>query len=210
MLSLSFKYKKGSDETPKTLPELNASAAQWRKATAKFRKETCTFKRPSERYRLSGITEEEVDQYRAREWYREATSYCSQAWKPRRQKHHLYYTTSDCWISHSFLSSGSTDPISLMTDQSTMARTLKRLPGVDDAVAVAVEEGGVLLKHAHAAGVAPLGSLRVARVHRLESSREICEPAGRDKKKRNQCTRSSWIIWLSPNQEINKPVYLVP
>jgi hypothetical protein len=54
--------------------------------------------------------------------------------------------------------------------------TLKRLPGVDDAVAVAVEEGGVLLKHGQAAGVAPPGPLRVARVHRRQSPREICKP----------------------------------
>jgi hypothetical protein len=50
----------------------------------------------------------------------------------------------------------------------------------------------VLLKHAHAAGVAPLGPLRVARVHRLESSREICEPGERDKK-RTESMHSSWI-----------------
>ena len=54
------------------------------------------------------------------------------------------------------------------------AASLVGLPGVDDAVVVAVEEGDVLLEHAHAAGVAPLGPLRVARVHRLQSSREIC------------------------------------
>ena len=53
--------------------------------------------------------------------------------------------------------------------------TLKRLPGVDDAVAVAVEEGGVLLKHGQAAGVASPRPLRVARVHRLQSPREICK-----------------------------------
>jgi len=80
-----------------------------------------------------------------------------------------------------------------MTDQPTVPRTLKRLPWVDDAVAVAVEEGGVLLKHAHAAGVAPLGPLRVARIHRLQSSREICEQGERDEKK----TKSMHYIWIT-------------
>jgi hypothetical protein len=32
----------------------------------------------------------------------------------------------------------------------------------------------VLLEHAHAAGVPPLGPLRVARIHRRHGSREIC------------------------------------
>lgn len=61
--------------------------------------------------------------------------------------------------------------------------TLEGLPGVDDAVAVAVEERGVLLEHAHAAGVAPTGPLRVARVHRRESPREICAHANPERKK---------------------------
>lgn len=52
--------------------------------------------------------------------------------------------------------------------------TFESLPGVDDAVAVAVEESHVLLKHAHAAGVAPLGPVRMVRVHRHHSPREIC------------------------------------
>jgi hypothetical protein len=59
----------------------------------------------------------------------------------------------------------------------------------------------VLLKHAHAAGVAPLGPLRVARVHRLESSREICEPGGRDKKK-TESMHSSWITALLIRKQI--------
>lgn len=59
----------------------------------------------------------------------------------------------------------------------------------------------MLLKHAHAAGVAPLGPLRVARVHRLESSREICEPGGRDKKE-TESMHSSWITALLIRKQI--------
>ena len=183
--------------------------------------------RSTERYRLSGITHDEVDEEPQNEGCKEPTPYCSHAWKSWRQSklkdpcncnsrideiifscrsitnllppaektillcmrlcsaaHRLYqhenmHVMSFGWFDRSGGGHGSP--------------TFESLPGVDDAVAVAVEEGHVLLKHAHAAGVAPLGPLRVARVHRLESSREICEPGERDEKK----TKSMHYIWIT-------------
>jgi len=55
------------------------------------------------------------------------------------------------------------------------------LPRVDDAVVVAVEEGDVLLQHAHV--VVPVlvarGAVGVVDVRRRQSSRQICSSATR-------------------------------
>lgn len=66
--------------------------------------------------------------------------------------------------------------------------TLVGLPGVDDAVVVAVEEGDVLLHHAHVVvPVSVRAAVRVVDVRDRKSSRQICpyQPIAMDEYIRN-------------------------
>lgn len=150
-------------------------------------------------YRLSRISEDEVEEHGGPDGWSVPKPYCSQAWNNNNKKGldraveviidwemFLLYTHAwakkTVWVLTACVKQETQDwcqhkeMLAVASDTDASPPTLEGLPWVDDPIAVAVEEGGVLLEHAHPAGVAPSRALLVARVHRRHRSREICIP----------------------------------
>jgi hypothetical protein len=89
---------------------------------------------------------------------------------PTARHPRFYLAHHEHWREGNWIAAVEEEPLT------TYTHTAVSLPWIDDAVVVAVEEGGVLLQHAHVVVVAVIvrRPLRVVDVRSRQSSRQIC------------------------------------